>query len=88
MSRGTEPPIIHDVVIAGDELRPRGLWLPLQPVQPESLSGRWPDPPPEVLEQAERLLPDVHERALRKARRTLRAALHDSSRQRRRRPKR
>ncbi|MDN3519690.1 hypothetical protein QWY84_18940 [Aquisalimonas lutea] len=65
MTTTPDPPVLDDVVIAGDRLRPRGLWLPLQEVQQRRAAAGWPgDLAPDVRARAERILPGVRQRAL------------------------
>lgn len=80
MTTTAEPPVLEDVVIAGDRLRPRGLWLPLQEVTQGRTTAQWPrDVAPEVRAQAERILPGVRQRALAAALRAAHAYLPASS---------
>ncbi|MFO7858699.1 MAG: hypothetical protein R6V11_07235 [Ectothiorhodospiraceae bacterium] len=67
------PPVVDDVVIHGDALRRRGLWLPVQPVADNGAS-RAPtrDLPPGTRAMAERILPEVRQRALEAGRRAVR----------------
>lgn len=76
MATTPKPPVLDDLVIAGDQLRPRGLWLPLQEVPQRRATARWPgDLAPDVRAQAERILPGVRQRALSAALRAAHAQL-------------
>ena len=84
MSDTPQLPLLRDVVIHGDELRPKGYWLPLQEVGARPAHA--PRSEPDVAKQAaalraetERILPAVRERVVAAGVAAARSRLHGTN---------
>ena len=83
-----QPPMLFDVVIPGDYLKPAGIWLPRGRAVPEEMEAE-PAPPPEpsieeieqrITRAIDEIMPEVTEQVTRNARQLLQDRLREKLR--------